>query len=164
MPATTSITTVQAAAEKNSRSASELARIGQCEQVTQPPHRLDHVDAELLANPSDEDLDGVGVAIKILVVKVLDQLRTRHHAAGMVHEIGEQSIFVRGELDRIAVHGDPPGARVGPRRSAVPLALGVTSRAPQQRPDPGPNRLDMKWRGDIVDGAGVEALNLVAPS
>src|SRR4051794_30713687 len=98
MPATTSITTVQAAAEKNSRSASELARIGQCQQVTQPPHRLDHVDTELLANSSDEDLDGIGVAIKILIVEVLDQFSARHHAAGVVHEICEQPIFVRGEL------------------------------------------------------------------
>jgi len=42
MPATTSITTVQAAAEKNSRNASELARIGQCEQVNRGLVRLDY--------------------------------------------------------------------------------------------------------------------------
>src|SRR5262245_66595736 len=116
MPATTSITTVQAAAEKNSRSASELARIGQCEQVAEAPYRLDHVDTELLANPPDEDLDGVRVAIKILIVKVLDQLRARHHAPGVVHEIGEQPIFMRGELHWIAIHRDPPGAGVEPDR------------------------------------------------
>src|SRR5262249_20182857 len=136
MPATTSITTVQAAAERNNRSASELARIGQCEQVAEAPYRLDHVDAELLANPSDEDLDGVGVAIKILIVKVLDQLGARHHAAGVMHEIGEQPIFVRGELDRIAVYRDAAGARIEPHRSAVELALGVAARAAHACPDP----------------------------
>src|SRR4029077_16917549 len=129
-PATTSITTVQAAAEKNSRNASELARIGQCQQVTEAPYRLNHVDAQLLANPSDEDLDGVGVAIKILIVKMLDQLRARHHAAGVMHEIGEQPIFMRGELDRIAVHRDAPGAGVEPDRPAIEFALGVACRAP----------------------------------
>src|SRR5689334_8556897 len=144
MPATTSITTVQAAAEKNSRSASELARIGQCQQVAQPPYRLNHVDTELLANPSDEYLDGVGIAIEILVVKVLDQLRARHHAAGVMHEIGEQPIFMRGELDRIAVHRDAPSARIEPHRPAVELALGVTSRAPQQCPDPRQHLLEVK--------------------
>src|SRR3954454_5715684 len=130
MPATTSITTVQAAAEKNSRNASELERIGQCEQVTQAPYRLNHVDAQLLTNASDEDLDGVGVAIEILIVKMLDQLGARYHAASVMHEIGEQPIFVRRELDRIAVHRNAPGAGVEPYRPAVELALGVAGRAP----------------------------------
>src|SRR5258705_13805206 len=164
MPATTSITTVQAAAEKNSRNASELARIGQCEQVTEASYRLDYVDPQLLANPSDEHLDGVGIAIKVLVVKMLDQLRARHHAAGMMHEIGEQPIFVRGELDRIAIHRDAPGAGVEPHRPAVELALGVAGRASQQRPDPRQHPLEMKRLGAIVVAAGIEALHLVAPA
>src|SRR6185436_1396509 len=149
MPATTSITTVQAAAEKNNLSASELARIGQCQQVTQPPYRLNHVNAELLANPSDEDLDGVGIAIKVLVVEMLDQLGARHHATCVVHEIGEQPIFMRRELDRIAVDRDAPGAGVEPDRPAVELALGMTGRAPQQCPDPRQHLLEMKRLGDI---------------
>src|ERR1700752_4399909 len=100
MPAATRITTIQVVAEKNSRSASELARIGRGKQVAEAAHGLDHVDAELAADAADEDLDRVGVAVEILVVEVLAQLGARDHAAGMMHEIGEQPVFVRGELDR----------------------------------------------------------------
>src|SRR5258708_4474386 len=100
MPVTSRITTVQVAAEKNSRSASELARIGGAEEIAETADGLDHVDAELLADAADEHLDGVGVAVEILVVEMLDQLGTRDHAAGVVHQVGEQPILVRGELDR----------------------------------------------------------------
>ncbi len=54
MPVMRRITTVQVAAEKNRRSASELARIGRAEQVAETAHGLNHVDAELLANTPDE--------------------------------------------------------------------------------------------------------------
>src|ERR1700730_13734664 len=107
MPVTSRITTVQVAAEKNRRSASELARIGRAEQIAQAADGLNDVDAELLADAADEGLDGVGIAVEILVVEMRDQLGARDHAAGMVHQIGEQPVFVRGELDRIAVDGGP---------------------------------------------------------
>src|SRR5262245_40867976 len=121
MPATTSITTVHVAAEKNSRNASELARIGQCEQVAQAPHRLDHVDTQLLADAADENFDRVGVAVKILIIKMLDQLRARHHTTGVMHQVSKQSIFMRGELDWIAVDGDAPSPGIEPHRPAVEL-------------------------------------------
>src|SRR5215813_4646123 len=160
MPATTSITIVQVAAEKNSRSASELARIGQREQIAQAAYRLDHVDAELLADAADEDLDGVGVTIEVLIVEVLNELRARHHAAGMMHQIGQQAVFVRGELDRVAVDRHTPGAGVEPNRAAVELALGVTGRPAQQGAHARKHLLEMEWLGDIVVGAGVETLHL----
>src|ERR1051326_5762544 len=98
------MTAVTAVAETNRRSASELARIARRgQQIAEPAYRLDHVDAELLADAPDEDLDGVRVAVEILVVEVLDQPRARHHAAGVVHQVGEQPVLVRGELDGRAV-------------------------------------------------------------
>src|SRR3954462_11673626 len=124
MPVMTRITTVHAAAEKNRRSARELARIGWCEEITESAHGLNHVDAELLANAADENLDRVGIAVEVLVVEMLDQFRARHHAAGMMHQKGEQPVFVRGELDRIAVDGDAAGAGIEPHRSAIEFALG----------------------------------------
>src|ERR1700676_2774525 len=125
MPVTSRITTVQVAAEKNRRSASELARIGRREQIAEAADGLDDVDPELLADTADEDLDRVGVAVEILVVEMLDQLGARHHAAGMVHQIGEQPILVRGHLDRIAGYADPTGAGIQRYRAAGQLGLGV---------------------------------------
>src|SRR5208337_2773338 len=115
MPVASRITTVQAVADRNRRTASEetraagwalsdIARRG--EEITKPAHRLDDVDAELLADAADEHLDRVGVAVEVLIVEVLHQFGARHHPSGVMHQIGEQAILVRRELDRRAVHGD----------------------------------------------------------
>ena len=53
------------------------------------------------------------VAIEILLVEMLDDLAAGDDAPGMVHEIGEQPIFVAGQLDRRAVDRD--AARRGRR-------------------------------------------------
>ena len=61
-------------------------------------------------------------------------------------------------------YADAAGAGIQRNRPAGQLALGVTGGAAQQRPDPRQNFLEMKRLGDIVVGAGVEALHLVAPA
>src|SRR5215471_3413181 len=165
MPVTTRITTVQVVAEKKSRSASELRRIARgSEHIAEPAHGLDDVDAELLAHAADEDLDGVGVAVEILIVEMLDQLAARHHAACMMHQIGEQAIFVRGELDRIAVDRHTAGARIEAHGAAIELALGVAGGTAQQRANARQHLLEMEGFGDVVVRAGVKTLNLVAPA
>src|SRR5882762_6524255 len=135
-PLANRMTTVQAVADTNSRSASELARIGGgCEKVAEAAHGLDDLDAELLADAPDEDLDGVGIAVEVLVVEMLDQFGARHHPPGVMHQVGQQAVFVGGELDRRAIDGDAPGAAVEPHRTAQELALGVADRTAQQRAD-----------------------------
>ena len=134
------------------------------EEIAEPAHGLDHVDAELLADAADEHLDGVGVAVEVLIVEMLDQFGARDHAAGMMHQVGEQPVFVAGELDRIAVDRDAAGAGVEPHRPADELALGVAGGAAQQRADARQHLFEMERLGDIVVGAGVEALHLVAPA
>src|ERR1700742_2158608 len=114
------ITTTQADAEKNSRVASELRRMGASlcphgrrrQQISEAADGLNDVDIELLADAPDEDLDGVGVAVEVLVVEMLDQFGARHYASRMMHEIGEQPVFMRGHLHRIAADTDLAGAGV----------------------------------------------------
>src|SRR6266566_5219097 len=109
MPVTTRITTVQVVAEKNSRRASELRRIARwSEEIAKPAHGLYDIDAELFAHAADEHFDGIGVAIEILVVEMLDQFAARDDAAGA----------------GVEAHG-----------AAIELALGVTSRTTQERAD-----------------------------
>src|ERR1700747_1173076 len=120
------ITTTQADAEKNSRVASELRRMpaslctggGWRQQISKAADGLDDVHVELLADAANEDLDGVGVAVEVLVVEMRDQLGPRHHAAGMVHQILQQAVFMRGHLDRIAGDRDAVGASVERHRTA----------------------------------------------
>src|SRR5258708_29607422 len=136
MPVATRMTTVHAVADKNRRSASELARIGRGrQQITEAAHGLDDLDAELLADTADKHLDGIGIAVEVLVVKMLDKFRARHHAARMVHQVGQQPVLVRGELAGRASHRDPPGAAVPPRRPRTKLALGGTPCTPPRAPD-----------------------------
>src|SRR4051794_37593475 len=47
------------------------------QEIAEAAHGLDDVDLELLADAADEHFDGVGIAVKILVVKVFDQFGTR---------------------------------------------------------------------------------------
>src|SRR4029077_32476 len=98
MPVTMRITTVQAVAHRNRRSASELARIGRREQITETAHRLDHVNAELFADAADDYIDVVGIAVEILFEEMLDRLGAGDAPAGVMHQIGQQPVFVRGEF------------------------------------------------------------------
>src|SRR5580704_14274325 len=163
MPVTMRITTVQAVAHRNRRSASELARIGRREQITETAHGLDHVNAELFADAADEYFDGVGIAVEILIVKMLDKLGAGDDAAGVMHQIGQQPVFVRGELYGIAVHRDAAGAGIEPDRAAGEFAFGVTGGAAQQRAHAGQHFFEVEGFCDIVVGAGVKTLHLVAP-
>src|ERR1700761_5922434 len=122
----TRITSTQADAEKNSRTASELRRMprslcprgGWRQQISEASDGLDDVDIQFFADAADEHLDGVGVAVEVLVVEMLDELGTRHHTAGVMHQIGEQAIFVRGHLYGVAGDADLAGAGVERDRTA----------------------------------------------
>ena len=60
---------------------------------------------------------------------------------------------------------DTRPARVSSRTgAATKLARRVACGAPQQRPQPRQDFLHMKGLGDVIVGAGVEALHLVAPT
>ena len=71
---------------------------------------------------------------------------------------------MRGELDRVAVDGDAPGSGIEAHRAAGELALGVSGRAAQQRAHARQNFLEVERLGDIIVGAGIETLHLVAPA
>src|SRR5579862_6157803 len=97
MPATTSASALHSEADAIRRKASEsvlniVARSD--DPVAEPAHRLDDVDRQFLAQPPDEHLDGVGVAVEVLVVEVLDQLGARDDAIAVMHQILEHAIFV----------------------------------------------------------------------
>ena len=67
---------------------------------------------ELLADARHEHFDGVGIAVEILVVDMLDELGPADHLALVVHEVGQELVFLRGELHRLAGLGDLARARV----------------------------------------------------
>ena len=64
----------------------------------------------------------------------------------------------------VAVDGHAAGAGVEADGAAIELALGVASRAAQQRAHAREHFFEMERLGDIVVGASIEALHLVAPA
>src|ERR1700748_1606072 len=63
---------VSGQASSSSISGAWCGRRGQ--EIAQPSDGLDDVDVQLLADTADKDLDGVRVAVEILVVEMFDQL------------------------------------------------------------------------------------------
>src|SRR4051812_13485028 len=134
------------------------------QEIAEATDSLDDVDVELLADAADEDLDGVGVAVEVLVVEMLDQLGAGHNASRMVHQVGQKPILVRRHLDGITRHADPSGPGIERDGAAAQLALGVAGGAAQQRADPRQHLLQVERLCDIVVGTCIEALDLVAPA
>src|SRR4029079_9194982 len=131
---TRSTTSVHAAAEARRLKARELSLIVRVrEAVAEPADSLDEIDGKLLAQAPDEHLDGIGVAVEILLVEMLDQLGARDDALTMQHEISEHAIFVRGELDRATVHRHPRGLGVEAERSAFHLVAGMPGGTAEKR-------------------------------
>src|SRR5262245_32322909 len=125
-PAMASTSSVHSAAVANRRKASELSVIAFAgEPIAKTPHGGDHVRRDLLAQTADEDLDRVAVAIEVLVIEMLNELRARHDTAVMVHEVGEQPVLVRGELDGLARERDARRLGVETQGAALDLGAGV---------------------------------------
>src|ERR1700730_12410709 len=94
---------------------------------------------------------------------MLDDLAARYDPPRMMHQIGQQPVFVRGKLDRIAIDRHPARACIEVHWTAPKFARGMADGALQQRSQPCKDFLDMEGLGDIIVSPGVETLNLVAP-
>src|SRR3974390_2460655 len=82
----------------------------------------------------------------------------------MMHKVGEQAVFMRSELYRVAVDGHAAGPGIEPDAAASELALGVAGGAAQERANACENLLEMEGLGDIIVGTGIKSLDLVAPA
>jgi hypothetical protein len=137
---------------------------GGVDTVAETADRFDQIDAELLAQAADKNLDRIGVAVKILIVEMFRQFGARDHLVGMVHEIFQHLVFMGGELDRIAIDGHTAGAQIEAHRPADKLVGGMAGGATHERADAGQHFLDVERLGDVIVGAGIDALDLVGPA
>src|SRR4051812_29171880 len=60
---------------------------GVVEAVTKAADSGDDVGTQLLVDAGHENLDGIGIAVEILIVDMLDQLRPADHLALVVEEV-----------------------------------------------------------------------------
>src|SRR5215813_8271434 len=145
MPPIRSAAAIQQAAARIRRSARELSFIsGRRQTITEATDGGDVVGAELLAQAADEHLDRVRLAIEILVVDVLDQLRAGDDLALVVHEVVDEPELLRRELDGDAADRDPPGAGVDAEIAAFQLRRGVAGGAADEGADAGQHLLHLE--------------------
>lgn len=57
-----------------SRLGALISRFRHRQYIAKPTHGLDHFNSEFLAQTTDENLDCIGIAVKILLVEMLDDL------------------------------------------------------------------------------------------
>src|SRR5437762_4994838 len=118
---------------------------------------------ELAAQPSDQHLDDVAVALEVLVVQPLGELGLGDHIAGAQHEVLEDAVLERGELHWRAADLHALRARIQRYASARELRARPAARAPQQRLQSREHLLEVKGLGDVVVRARLQPLDLVLP-
>src|SRR3954471_15138992 len=109
MPPTSSspaaASTSTAARSRARREAIDLrSRLAQ--RVADAAHGVDErrsVLVELLAQVADVRLEDARVAAEVVLPDVLEQLRAGEHAARVEHEVAQQPVLRRGQLDVLAV-------------------------------------------------------------
>src|SRR5262249_46352177 len=147
------------------RSASELSLIRSlAHAVSETADRLDHVAGNFLPQSADKYFDRVRIAIKILIVKVLDQLRARNDPAIVVHEVSKQPKLVRCQLYRMTFAGYARRLGVEPDRSALDFRFCVPGSPAHLGSDTSQQLFHVEGLCQVIVGAGVHAGHLIAPA
>src|SRR5690606_33129693 len=137
---------------------------GVVEAVTEATDGRDDFRTQLLADAGDEDLDRVRIAVEILIVDMLDQFGAADHLALVVHEVAQQLVFLRRQLDRLALERDAARTRVEPHVAGGQFAGGIARGAADQRAQTGDQFFRLERLDEIVVRPGVEPGDLVGPA
>src|SRR5580765_665150 len=84
---------ISRAARESSLGAIVAVSFRNFEAIAKTTHRLNEICVQFLAQASDEHFYRIGVAVEILIVKMLDQLGARYDLAPVMSEIGQQPVF-----------------------------------------------------------------------
>src|SRR5688572_17853928 len=63
--------------------------------ITEAAARLDEARAQFLAHAPDQNLDRVRFAVAVFALKLFGEFVLRHDAAGIVHHVGDEPVFLR---------------------------------------------------------------------
>src|SRR5687768_9576849 len=145
MSATLTQSTTRARRERTSAMGASVTSVGVGRAalgghaIAAPAQRLDGLvrvlGVELAAQAADEHLDDVAVALEVLAVERLGDLRLRQHFTGVQHQILEQLVLEAREVQLRVVDLDLLRARVERDRPAHELGLCPATGAAQQRVD-----------------------------
>src|SRR5688572_17453751 len=75
------------------------------ETVAKATDGRDDIRSKLLADARDEHFDGVGIAVEVLIVDMLDQFGAADDLALVVHQVGQELILLSRKLYRLTSLG-----------------------------------------------------------
>src|SRR6476661_488919 len=141
-----------------------LATIG-LESVAHAALGLDRVPAErlvdLASNVADVDLDDVVVTVVVGVPDVLQDVGLAHHLAGVPHQVLQQPVLPRRELDRRVAAVNAASTRVEPEVSGGQDDRPLGRPSAYERTQPRHQHRERERLRQVVVGAEVERVDLV---
>src|SRR5215208_7185885 len=137
------------------RSRSDMLRLP--EHVAGPAQGVDQARSatffQLLAELADVHLKDVGVPAEVVAPDALHQEVSRQDPTRVLHELAQQVVLGRGQLDRPVASMGHPGPGV---QDEIPESMDrgpVGLLAPEERPDPRDQHLEGERLDDVVIGA-----------
>src|SRR5690606_29450563 len=113
------------------------------------PAGLDDIVANAPADAPDQHFDGVGLALEVLVVEVVDDLHARDDAATLVRQIGEQPVFLRWQADRHALARHLHQPRIEHQIADLDAGRRQPPGTPDDGAQPGDHLLDVERLDDV---------------
>ena len=92
---------------------------------------------------------------------MLGDHRPRQHAAGVAHQVFEQGIFLRRQLDPSSPAGHLTRGRIQDQVLHLKNTRGLARAPPQERAHAGHQFLNGKGLREVVVGAGIQPLHLL---
>src|SRR6478672_442068 len=147
------------------RSHRRRARCRRREHVPDATPRGDEGDllaaVDLASQSAHVDVDQVRERIVVVVPNVRVDLGAGDDAAGVPHEVLEQRVLLRGEVDLALTTTGRVTPRIDDEVGDGELGLKDVAAAPDESAEPREELAEVEGLGEIVVGAGVEAGDLV---
>ena len=120
--------------------------------------------AKLFADARYEHFNRVGITVEILIINMLDQLGPRNNLALVVHQVGQQFIFLRGQLHGLPTQRDAARASIKANLANGKLRRSIARCAADQRPKARDQLFGLEWLCQIIIGTRVKTSHLVGPA
>src|ERR1700730_13219143 len=139
------------------------------EDIARTPNRVNHLGQlaffELPTQPADVNVYNVRLRVVMIAPDLLEQHRPRAHPASVPHQVFEQPIFARQEIDRPSGAPDLSGKQIDLQVTDAQCRLALRHRVtPDQDLEPGSQFDEFERLCQVIIAAGPEpAYALVHP-
>ena len=125
---------------------------------------LNKCRSEFSAKASDEDFNGVRIAIEVLRIDVFGQFALRNDPPAMMHEIGQHTEFMAGQFHDRPVSCDFRGSRIQCDGSTLKFGNDLPGCTANQGTKSCEDFFHSEWLGHVIVRAAVDALDFFVPA